>query len=67
MRFFLVPERINIVVSVSPDLLKVANRLLDVYEGKEQAKVDALTARLKVANVKLAAVVKQNPDPNPND
>lgn len=65
--FVFVPEHVTIdfVVSLSPQLQKLLERIVD--RGDLMPRVVAATARLEAASNALAGVVAAHPDPDPTD
>ncbi len=47
----------TIFIKFDPETKALVERLLDLFEGKQQAELDALTERLKLSKDHLKAVV----------
>ena len=65
LALFSIPEHISI--GFDPETRALIDRIVSLAEGKTQAQIDALAARLNVSRDALAATLAANPDPNPND
>lgn len=62
---FSIPERIVVEVALSPETLKLLNRILD--EQSKLKEVQELMEKLSASTAQLEQTAKDNPDPNPHD